>query len=105
MILLFVKGTADNYTLSQLVNYGKTSSTLNSSLVPLTRLPAGLVSLDAIYYITLGLWVLIMTPVTVVFVAFLAYVKEENFVYAILSAIVLVNIFVAMLFIPGLIGN
>ena len=78
--MLFVKGTADNYTLSQLVNYGKTSSTLNSSLVPITRLPAGLVPLDAIYYIKLRLGVLIHTPVTV-------------------------NIFVAMLFIPGLIGN
>jgi len=103
--MLFIRGTADNFTLSQLVNYEAPSSTLNSSLVPLTGIPAGLISLDAVYYITLGLWVLIMTPVTVVFVAFVAYVKEKNYIYGLLSAIVLVNIFVAMLFIPGLIGN
>lgn len=105
LAILFVKGSADNFTLSQLANFGSGSVTLDSSEVPLTGLISGLISLDAIYYFVLGLWVLIMTPVTVVFIAFFAYIREKNYLYVALSGIVLVNIFIAMLIIPGLVGK
>lgn len=105
IVLMFVKGSADNYTLSQLASFQDYNATLNSSMVPLSRIPAGLVSLDAIYYISLGLWILIFTPITVVVVATVFYAKERNYLYVAMSLIVLMNIFIAMLIIPGLLGK
>lgn len=102
---MFVKGSADGYTLSRLADYSNTSATLNSALVPLTNIPAGLVSLDAIYYISLGLWVLLFTPITVVVIAAIFFAREKNYLYVAMSLIVLFNIFFAMLIVPGLLGK
>lgn len=105
IVLMFVKGSADNYSLSQLASYTSYSATLNSSMVPLSRIPAGLISLDAVYYIALGLWVLLFTPITVVVIATVFFARERNYLYVAMSVIVLINIFVAMLIVPGLIGK
>lgn len=105
IILMFVKGGGDGYTLAQLSSYERYSATLNSSLIPLSNIPAGLVSLDAVYFIALGLWVLIFTPITVVVTATVFFIRERNTLYSVMSIIVLANIFIAMLIIPGLIGN
>lgn len=102
---MFVKGTADNYTLSQLASYENYGATLDSSMVPLSQIPAGLLSLDAIYFISLGLWILIFTPVTVVVIATIFFAREKNYLYVTMSVIVLINIFVAMLVVPGLLGK
>lgn len=105
IVLMFVKGSADNYTLSQLASFENYNATLNSSLVPLSRIPAGLVSLDAIYFISLGLWILIFTPITVVVIATVFFAREKNYLYVAMSIVVLINIFIAMLVVPGLLGK
>lgn len=102
---MFVKGSADGYSLSSLANYENYNATLNSSLIPLSNIPAGLMSLDSAYYIALGLWMLIFTPITVIVIAVIFFAREKNLLYVVMSLIVLTNIFVAMLIVPGLIGS
>ena len=53
-----------------------------------------------VYFVSLGLWILILTPISVVFIAVLDFIKEKNRLYVIMSLIVLFNLFVAMIVIP-----
>lgn len=99
VILLFVRNGGMGYSLSYLSHF---TQTLSSNNISLSQIPQGIASLDGIYYITLGLWVLIFTPVTVVFTAILDFLKEKNRLYVIMSLIVLFNIFFAILVIPRL---
>lgn len=57
------------------------------------------------YFISLGLWVLIFTPITVVVIATVYFAREKNYLYVGMSVVVLFNIFVAMLIVPGLLGK
>lgn len=100
VLLLFFRNGGFGYSLSYLANY---SNTIGSDKIPLDQIPNGIISLDGIYYITLGLWVLIFTPITVVFSAIIEFSMAKNRLYVIMSIIVLFNIFFAMLVIPRLI--
>lgn len=100
---MFIKGTADSYTLAQLANFDS-PSTLNSSLLPFSGLPAGLLSLDGAYYITLGLWTLLLTPVTVVAILAGFFLKEKNPLYLLLSIVVLIDVAIAILVVPGIVA-
>ncbi len=97
VILIFVRNGGMGYSLSYLAHF---TQTLSSSGIPLSKIPQGLVSLDGIYYITLGLWILIFTPITVVFIAIIDFLREKNTLYVVMSIIVLFNIFFAMIFVP-----
>ncbi len=97
VILLFVRNGGMGYSLSYLAHF---SQTLGSDRIPLSQLPQGIASLDGVYYVTLGLWILIFTPISVVFIAILDFIKEKNRLYVIMSLIVLFNLFFAMLVIP-----
>ncbi len=97
VVLLFVRNGGMGYSLSYL---GHFTQTLGSDQIPFSQLPQGIASFDGVYYITLGLWVLIFTPISVVFIAILDFIKEKNRLYVIMSLIVLFNLFVAMLVIP-----
>lgn len=99
VILLFVRNGGMGYSLNYLAHY---TQTLGSDKIPLSQIPQGIASLDGIYYITVGLWVLIFTPVTVVFTAILDFLREKNRLYVIMSIIVLFNIFFAIFVIPML---
>lgn len=99
VVLLFIRNGGMGYSLSYLAHF---TQTLSSSGISLWNIPQGLVSLDGIYYITLGLWVLIFTPISVVFIAILDFMREKNRLYVIMSIIVLFNIFFAMLVVPRL---
>ncbi|MEM0157632.1 MAG: DUF1634 domain-containing protein, partial [Thermoplasmataceae archaeon] len=63
---------------------------------------AGLAHLDGFYFITVGLWVLIFTPISVVVLSIVTFIAEENRLYLIMAIIVLFNLFFAMLVIPRL---
>lgn len=97
VVLLFVRNGGMGYSLSYLGHFTKT---LSSDQIPLSQLPQGIISLDGVYYVTLGLWILIFTPISVVFIAILDFIKEKNRLYVVMSLIVLFNLFVAMLVIP-----
>ncbi len=96
-ILLFVRNGGMNHTLSYLSNF---SNSFDSHSIPLGGIPAGLAALDGIYYITTGLWVLIFTPISVVFIAIIDFLKDKNKLYVAMSIVVLFNLFFAMLVIP-----
>lgn len=99
VVLLFVRNGGMGYSLSYLSHF---SNTLDSSGISLSKIPQGLAALDGIYFITLGLWVLIFTPVTVIFTAIVDFLSEKNKLYVIMSVIVLFNLFFAMLVVPRL---
>ncbi len=95
--LLFIKNGGYGYDLAQIANY---HSTLNSKLILLGNIPKGLMSLDGVYFIATGLWILVFTPISTVVIAFLSFYLTKNKLYIVLSAIVLFNLFFAMLVIP-----
>ena len=98
--LIMIKGGGDGHTISEISSYNYNSNTtLRSNLVPLSNLPAGIFHLDGIYFIALGLWVLIFTPVIVLISAVMDFVVSKNYLYVLLSAIVLTNLVVAIFYI------
>lgn len=97
VILLFVKGEGDGYSISSIANF---HSNVSSKLLNPKDIIPGLEALDGLYFITFGLWVLIFTPITVVFTSMVEFVKANNRLYVIMSLIVLFNLFFAMIVIP-----
>lgn len=96
--LIFITGKADGYTLSEISNLKAVTSTqLNSSMLLPADFLQGLIAFDGAYYIALGLWILIFTPVTVVVISILEYADVKNYRYILISIIVLINLFVAIL--------
>ncbi len=65
---------------------------------------SGLAALDGVYYITLGLWILLLTPVSVVAISAVFFLAERNRLYLFLSIVVLVDVAIAILVIPKLVG-
>lgn len=96
-ILLFVRNGGMNHNLSYISDF---QNNFSSEFIPIDGIPAGLASLDGIYYIATGLWVLIFTPISVVFISILDFLKDKNRLYVVMSIIVLFNLFFAMLVIP-----
>ena len=103
VVLLFVRGGIPGYSLSQVANFN--NSSLNSRLIMLTfsAIGKGLVELNGFYFIALGLWILIFTPISVVVISILIFLDEKNRLYMALAIIVLFNLFFAILVIPHLV--
>lgn len=100
VLLIFITGRADGYSLSELSNLtAPYTSQLNSSTLDPSGILHGLSVLDGAYYITLGLWILVFTPISVLVISILEFVRDQNYKYVIISLIVLINMFFAMLFI------
>ncbi len=102
IVLIFVKGEAAGYNISQVSNFHDMA--INSKIISLSfaGIAAGLSHLDGFYFITVGLWVLIFTPISVVVLSIVTFIAEENRLYLIMAIIVLFNLFFAMLVIPRL---
>ena len=102
VILMFIKGEASGYSISQISNFH--DMTINSKLISLSLsgLASGLAHLDGFYFITVGLWVLIFTPISVVVISIITFIAEENPLYLVMAIVVLFNLFFAMLVIPRL---
>ncbi len=102
--LIFVMHGADGYTIDQIASYGSGSGTssfsINSSSLPLTGILNGVVHLNGLYFISLGLWVLIFTPISIVLIALAEFAYLKNRLYVVLSVIVLFDLFFAMLVVP-----
>ncbi len=99
--LIFVMHGAGGYSIEQIANYNTSSGpTLNSSALPLSGILTGLVHFNGLYYIALGLWVLIFTPISIVIVALAEFAYLKNRLYIVLSVIVLFDLFFAMIVVP-----
>ena len=97
-ILIFVRNGGMNHDLAYVSDFSNMN--FNSKFIPLGGIPAGLAALDGVYYVTTGLWVLIFTPISVVFIAIIDFLKDKNRLYVVMSILVLFNLFFAMLVIP-----
>ena len=99
-IMMFIFNVADGYTISQIQSYNSKINLTSHAFSPVL-IPSGLVALNPIAFISLGLWVLIFTPVTVLFSSLVDYIYTKNKLYVILTFIVLFNLFTAILIIPA----
>ena len=98
VIILFVKNGGDGFTLSQMSNYNYAlAHGIDSKSVSLNKILSGLSAIDGLYFITVGLWVLIFTPITVVFIGWVSFLDDKNYLYVGMASIVLFNLFFAML--------
>ncbi len=102
--LIFMMHGADGYSIDQIASYGTgtgaSSFSLNSSSLPLTGLLNGVIHLNGLYFISLGLWVLIFTPISIVLISLAEFAYLKNRLYVALSIIVLFDLFFAMLVVP-----
>lgn len=100
VLTIFIHNGANGYTLAQIASYHET---LSSSLLPLYMIPYGVTHLDGAYFISLGLWVLIFTPVLVVMIGLISFAIRKNWLYVGMSIFVLFDIFFAIFVIPTII--
>ena len=101
VIIIFLKNGGDGVTLSQLSSYNYAyNHHIDSARISLSNIPDGLTAMDGLYFITVGLWVLIFTPITVVFIGWVSFLEDKNYLYVAMASIVLFNLFFAMLVIP-----
>lgn len=98
-LLLLVPG-ASRYNLSAIAS---PTSKLNSSVIGFSSMLNGIESLDGVYYIMLGLAILIATPVARVLLSVFWFFQKRNPVYTVITAIVLINMLVAIFIIPSFI--
>jgi len=98
--MLFARGGGDGYALSQLAS---PSSPVNSGTMGIRGVLAGLASLDGVSLIFLGIMVLIATPIVRVLLLVVQFAGERNRLYLALSAIVLVNMLIAILVLPPIV--
>lgn len=100
--LLFIRGGGDGQTLSYIANFHavKPSDTISSNVLLPANFLNGLIAGDGLYFISVGLWVLIFTPVTVLIDALITFGHERNKLYTLLDAIVLFNLLLAIFVIP-----
>ncbi|MCL4345457.1 MAG: DUF1634 domain-containing protein [Candidatus Thermoplasmatota archaeon] len=99
-ILMFIFNGADGYSISQIESYNSSINLTSKAFSPVL-IPSGLLALNPIAFISLGLWVLIFTPVTVLFSSLVDYIYMKNKLYVILTFLVLFNLFTAILIIPA----
>jgi uncharacterized membrane protein len=104
VILLFVRNGGDGYTLAQITNYSYSQLyNIDSKNMPLSMILPGIFNLDGIYFIALGLWLLIFTSVSVVVVRLVWFSQQKDIKFVIMTLIVLFNLFFAMIVIPTII--
>ena len=103
VILLFIKNGADGYSLDTLANYSNYSvaKSYSSIIFSPAKIPEGIITLDPLGFISLGLWVLIFTPVSVLFTSLVDYIYQKNKLYVVLTFLVLFNLFTAIFIIPS----
>ncbi len=94
-VLIFVNNGSNGIPLDQLANVSSISG-INSRDLPLSNVVTGAIHGSGLYIVALGLWVLVFTPISVVFASLMNFIFEKNRLYVVMSTIVLVNLFLAL---------
>jgi uncharacterized membrane protein len=76
---------------------GAIEGTGATGVLPLDRIPAGLTELDPLAFLTLGLVLLIATPLTRVIAALMVFLIEGDRKFVLISAVVLLAVTAAVL--------
>ncbi len=101
LTLLVINNGGGGYSLQQIAS---ASSNINTAQFQLQDVAASLANLDGLGFILLGLMVLVATPILRVAISVVAFAKERNALYTMITLVVLVNLLVALLVIPRLVG-
>lgn len=100
--LLFADKGSNGFSLSEITNV---NTKINSSIFSLKDLAKGISAYQGLDFILLGMIVLIATPAARVLSSVFAFIYEKNWIYVVITLIVFVNLMVAVLVVPGLLGH
>lgn len=100
--LIFVNGGGGGFSVSQLMNL---STTANSSQFGILQIINGVENLDGLSIIMLGLIVLMATPIIRVFLSIIYFAMQKNRLYTAITVVVMIDLLIAILVVPGLIGH
>ncbi len=95
--LLIAKGKAGYYSVNEITS---TASMINSSYFNANTIIEGIVTMNPLAIMFLGLVVLIATPVLRVALGLAQFIKEKDYIYSIITAIVLFNLIFAIFILP-----
>jgi uncharacterized membrane protein len=98
-ILLFVNNGSNGLALSQIAS---ANSGINSSIFTVPAIIGGIFAYQGIDFILLGLIVLMATPVTRVFFSIFAFLYNKNWIYAVITLIVFIDLMIAVFVVPSL---
>ncbi|MFP3224730.1 MAG: DUF1634 domain-containing protein [Nitrososphaeria archaeon] len=98
-MLLIIEGRAGYYSISQVTS---TASLINSSYFNANTLIKGTMSMNPIAIMFLGLVVLIATPVLRVVLGLAQFIREKDYIYSAITAVVLFNLLFAIFILPSL---
>lgn len=76
---------------------GVVTGVQEASVVPLDKLPSGLLELDPAAFLTLGIVLLIATPLARVFGALCVFIREGDRKFVLVSLVVLLSVALAVL--------
>jgi uncharacterized membrane protein len=102
LALLFVDNGGGGYTLAEIAS---ASSRVNTASFSLPDIAAGVQNLDGLGFVLLGLVVLVATPIARVILSVIAFARERNALYTLITLIVLLNLLATLLIIPRLIAG
>jgi Predicted membrane protein len=97
-MLLLIEGKAGYYSINQIAS---TASMINSSYFNANTLIKGTVSMNPVAIMFLGLVVLIATPVLRVALGLAQFIREKDYIYSTITAIVLFNLLFAIFILPS----
>jgi uncharacterized membrane protein len=101
-ILLFADNGSNGFSLSQIANV---NAGINSAVITVPAIISGLSALQGIDFVLLGLMVLMATPVTRVFLSIFAFLYDRNWIYVIITAIVFIDLMIAVFIVPSLLAH
>ena len=100
--LVFVDGGGGGFGIAQLASLNSPANSLNIGVAQIIN---GLENFDGLSFIVLGLMVLIATPIVRVFLSIIYFAATRNRLYTAITIIVMINLVIAILIVPGLLGH
>jgi uncharacterized membrane protein len=101
-LLLFANNGSSGFSMNEITNV---NTKINSSIFSLQDLESGILAYQGLDFILLGMVVLIATPATRVLSSVFAFIYEKNWIYVVITLIVFINLMVAVLVVPGMLGH
>ncbi len=98
-ILLFADNGSNGFALSQIAS---ATTGINSSGFTVPEIIGGLFTYQGVDFILLGLIVLMATPVARVFLSIFAFLYNKNWIYAVITLIVFIDLMIAVFIVPSL---
>lgn len=100
MTLLFIKGDSLGYTIDTLVN---PYTPVNTGILDYSMVYRGLIMLEGLSIILLGLIVMVATPILRITLGILVFIFEKDGVYVLVATITLILILLAIFLVPRIV--